>query len=163
MVGCGSSLTRGTDGTGTRSLGDGSGGTGGTVDASGVGGRGGGGVGGVSGDSGADAAAAQGTPYACAGDFVVAVDGGVDAAPDAASAPICVVGRTFCYVHLPRPDTAGLETTSCRDFGTGGVAACAPNPTCACLCDTSHGGFYCNEECRCTEKSGLATVACQSI
>lgn len=135
---------------------------GGTVDASDVGGRGGGGVGGVAGDSGADAAAAPGTPDACAGASVVAVDGGGVAAPDAASAPICVVGQTYCYVRLPHFDT-GQGTASCADFGTGGLAACAQNPTCACLCDTSHGGFYCQEECRCTEKGGLATVACRAI
>ena len=161
-VGCGSSLSSGTGGSGGTSGSGGGGGIGGTLGSGGAGGSGRGGVGGLSGDSGADGAAAQGTTYACAGGFVTA-DGGVIAAPDAGSPALCIVGQTYCYIALPHPDEPGEATASCTAFETGVAPACAQDPTCACFCDLSRGGFHCQTECRCSETNGFATMSCQAI
>ena len=159
-VGCGSSLSSGTGGSGGTA---GSGGIGGTLGSGGVGGSGRGGVGGLSGDSGADGAAAQGTPYPCAGGFIVTADGGVVAAADASSPALCIVGQTYCYIALPHPDEPGEATASCTAFETSVAPACAQDPTCACFCDLSRSGFHCQTECRCSETNGFATLSCQAI
>src|SRR6202142_3233593 len=109
-------------------------------------------------------AAAQGTPYACAGGFIVTADGGEVAAVDAGSPATCVVGQTYCYIALPHPWTAGEAVASCRAFVTGvDPAACAQDSTCACFCDLSRGGVHCLEECQCSEMTGFATISCKSI
>ncbi len=140
----------------------GGGGIGGSSGSGGVGGLGGatGGAAGLSGSSGGDGAAAQGTPYACAGGFGFTADGGMVAAPDAGSPPTCVVGQTYCYIALPHPNTTGRATASCRAFETGVEPACAHDPTCACFCNS---GFACGEQCQCSETSGFAMIACQAI
>jgi hypothetical protein len=112
---------------------------------------------------GQSGAAAQGMPYACAGGFIVTADGGEVAAADAGSPATCVVGQSYCYIALPHPDTAGVAVASCRAFETGVAPACAQDPTCACFCDSSRGGFYCQTECRCSETKGFATISCQAI
>ena len=143
----------------------GGGGIGGSSGSGGVGGLGGGtgGIGGLSGSSGADGAAAQGTPYACAGGFGVTPDGGEVAVPDAGSPPTCTVGQTYCYIALPHANTTGQATASCRPFYPGVAPDCAQDPTCACFCDLSRGGFHCQTECRCSETNGFATLSCQAI
>src|SRR5258708_7074738 len=108
-------------------------------------------------------AAAQGTPYACAGGFIVTADGGEVVVPDAGSPAVCVVGQTYCYIALPHPDTTGEATASCRLFDAGVQPDCARDPTCTCFCDLSRGGFHCQTECRCNETNGFATVSCQGI
>lgn len=135
-------------------------GAGGGAGGNGVpGGTGGNGAGGQSGD-----AATQGTPYACAGGFIVTADGGEVSADDAGSPATCVVGQTYCYLALPHPGTTGEATASCRAFVTGvAPAACATDPTCACFCDLSRGGFHCQTECRCSDTNGFATISCQAI
>jgi hypothetical protein len=162
IIGCGSSLSSGTGGSGTSGS-DGGGGIGGALGSGDIGGSGRGGVGGLSGFSGADGSASQGMPYTCVGGFVVTADGGAVAAPDAGSPAICIVGQTYCYLALPHPDTTGEATASCRAFEPGVEPACAQDPTCACFCDLSRGGFHCQTECRCSETNGFATVSCQAI
>jgi hypothetical protein len=144
-VGCGSSLVGGTGGSG------GATGTGGG--AAGSSGAAGGGIGG-----GIDAAA-QGPPYACAGGFIVAADGGEMAVADAGTLETCVVGQTYCAVYLPHPGLTGEATAGCNPA----PAVCAQDPTCACFCDPSRGGLICSAECRCTETNGFVTISCEGI
>jgi hypothetical protein len=84
-------------------------------------------------------------------------------APDAGSPALCIVGQTYCYIALPHPNTTGEATASCTAFETGVAPACAQDPTCACFCDLSRGGFHCLTECRCNETNGFATISCQPI
>lgn len=157
---------RGTGGSTGGSFGSGGGGgIGGSSGSGWIGGLGGGtgGAGGLSGSSGADGTAAQGLPYACAGGFGVTADGGVVAVPDAGSPATCIVGQTYCYIALPHPYTTGEATAGCRAFEPGVAPGCAQDPTCACFCDLSRGGFHCQTECRCNETDGFATISCEAI
>lgn len=100
---------------------------------------------------------ALGTPYTCAGFFVLA-DGGKVPGADGGSEATCVVGQSFCAISLPYPGSAGMATAGCSTS-----PPCAQDPTCACLCDLSRGQYHCSTECRCSETGGLATVSCQGI
>ena len=116
------------------------------------------------GDGSAGDAPVQGTPYACAGGFIVTADGGEVAAADAGLPATCIVGQTYCRISLPHPGRAGVAAASCGTFPTGvAPAPCAQDPTCSCFCDVSRGGFPCYTQCRCSETNGFATVSCQAI
>ena len=106
---------------------------------------------------------ASGTPYTCAG-FIATADGGRLPAADAGATQTCVVGQTYCFIALPRPNETAPATAACLT-STDGVnpTACMHDPTCACFCDFSRGGFHCDLECGCTELDGFATVSCESI
>jgi hypothetical protein len=97
--------------------------------------------------------------YPCVADALSA-DGtaGAGEAPDTAGAPVCTLGKTYCYIYLPRY-FVGAPTPSCKAYDESD-SSCARNPTCDCLCS----GFYaCNTECRCTETNGFPTVSCEQI
>lgn len=118
-------------------------------------------VGACSGSSGPPRtdAAAEGTPYACTGGFIVTADGGEMSAADAGTPATCVVGQTYCGISLPHPGFTGEATAECNSVPT----VCAQNPTCACLCDSSRGGVICVTNCRCSETNGLVTISCEGI
>jgi hypothetical protein len=73
----------------------------------------------------------------------------------------CVNGQSFCYVLAGRSVNPGGGTVyipECRSF-SGSATECATNATCACFCSR----FGCEDQCRCEESNGIATVTCDQI
>jgi hypothetical protein len=100
------------------------------------------GTGGSTGDGGADHGAAK--TYSCGSDT-------------------CMTGQTFCYSYAPGVPGGGVGR-SCMTV----PAACAKNPTCACLCPpvrppmngcTFTGGFG-SGSCSCSELNGELEIDC---
>jgi hypothetical protein len=92
-------------------------------------------------------------------------DGGGDTAAStyACGSGTCTTGQTLCYSFAPGVPGGGPPTRACTPL----PAACAANPTCACVCPPSSspaigctfiggtvGGF-----CSCGDANGL-TVTC---
>jgi hypothetical protein len=74
----------------------------------------------------------------------------------------CTIGQTFCYSFAGGVSGAGTSR-SCMTL----PAACAKNPTCACVCPpvsspsiggTFEGGF--GSSCSCSEENGELAVSC---
>lgn len=100
------------------------------------------GGGGAAGTGGSDAGAAM--SYACGSDT-------------------CVPGQTLCYSYV------GGLSTSTRSFSCMTVpAACAKNPTCACLCppipppasDCTYVGATASGSCGCSDDNNQLTISC---
>ena len=142
LVGCGKSSTdRGSDAGGTGAGGTGAGGTTGSI-----------GLGGTTGST-------TGKTYACEGGVVLAGTGGTPASSDAGPPVTCVVGESYCSIQSLNKVPGALPSRTCVSL-LGLLAACAPSPSCACIC--SHG-VLCQTECSCSDLNGFVTVSCLQI
>jgi hypothetical protein len=169
---------------GCNGSGPGTGGAAGSTDGGGVTGAGGSaGTGGAAGSTGGGGVR-PGASYACVGGVVSTgtaggpgssggagggtatsvadageLGGNGGAKGGAGESVICVVGQSYCQVEsIP---AGGLPIHTCVDL-TGALAACAGNPTCACICPSQ--GFGCQTGCYCTETvGGFVTMLCTEI
>jgi hypothetical protein len=162
-VGCNGSTTgTGTAGTGGAAGSTGGGGSGGVVGAGGSAG-----TGGAAGSTDGGGAGKAGTAYPCEGGIVTAGTGGGagssggDAGGNGgAGEPVmCVVGQSYCNVQSLQKQAGAFPIHTCIDL-TEGLAACASNPTCACICGR---GVICRTECSCSDTGGFVTVSCSQI
>jgi hypothetical protein len=101
-----------------------------------------------------------GSSYSCTG-----LDGGggaveIDASGGDGGSPTCVVGQSYCNAFFSSVPPATIPSLSCVSL-TGALAACADNPTCACICPQGAQALQtCLLNCFCSDEGGRATVAC---
>jgi hypothetical protein len=103
---------------------------------------------------GVPAACVVGQTYACVAPpplYPPPGDAGSLTGPPAA----CVVGKTLCR-RFQATGVGVSSTVECADV----PAACANNPTCACLCGSV---YHCYSECSCVESGGFATITCMQV
>jgi hypothetical protein len=132
-----------------------------TGSAGSSGGAGGNAVGGAGGTA---AGGSGGTSGGGRGGGGATTDGGGTDAPAtyACGSGTCMTGQTLCYSYAPGTPGGGPPSRSCTPI----PAACAGNPTCACVCppfgSPPIGCRYvggAGGSCTCSETDGL-TVSC---